>query len=146
MRTPEFGYRSIHYIVQLSEKVSDLAGIAFPLTIVRGADGYKAEIQVRTMAEHVLASGLHDRLYKVPIIVPEPLKRENARLAAILESVDARYSALAAGIDAYLGHYSAYLSKTGIRDEIAILDARAGTRTTPPDESGLLSAWQSFID
>jgi ppGpp synthetase/RelA/SpoT-type nucleotidyltranferase len=123
LRTPEFGYRSIHYVVQLKPDASAQFGVALPAGVRRGPEGFKAEIQVRTLAEHVLASGLHDRLYKTPITVPESLKRENARLSATLESVDARYSALASGIDAYLGHYSAYLKKGEIAEEMLILEA-----------------------
>jgi ppGpp synthetase/RelA/SpoT-type nucleotidyltranferase len=123
LKVNEFGYRSIHYIVQIRDADEKLLGIAVPLDSRRGPDGFEAEIQVRTVAEHVLASGLHDRIYKTSITVPVALMRENARLSATLESVDGRFTTLSSGIDAYLGFYHAYLDSAGIERELAILRA-----------------------
>lgn len=122
LEATEFGYRSIHYVVWLKDRDTELEGLEIPPFIRAQPKRFKAEIQIRTLAEHVLASGLHDRLYKVRMPVPKPLQRESASLAAALESVDKRYAALAAGFDACLG-FSAYRKKSQIADERVLLEA-----------------------
>lgn len=121
LRTDQFGYLSVHYVVQLPEGLTELEGVALPAGIVTGPDGFKAEIQVRTLFEHAWANALHDRLYKVAIRVPASLQRDAAGLAATIETADTRISRLTQDIDSYLGHYAAYSSKEKLAEEITVL-------------------------
>ena len=82
LRTSEFGYRSIHYIV--IPRKAKILGVEIPDDI----RNLKAEIQVRTFHEHIWADILHDRIYKSSLNVTEEWKRESARLAAMLEEAD----------------------------------------------------------
>jgi ppGpp synthetase/RelA/SpoT-type nucleotidyltranferase len=89
----EFGYRSIHYIVTPK---SDL--------IIRNPKyqkfkSMKAEIQVRTLAEHIWADISHDRIYKTDLHIPDEWGREAARLSAMLEKADQSFAQMAQEID-----------------------------------------------
>jgi len=137
LKEDEFGYLSVHYVVQI--KVSDkrLEGLPVPADVKTGAQGFKAEIQVRTLLEHAWANTLHDRLYKVALKVPSPLKRDAAALAATMEEADTRFSRLSQTIDAYLGNYSAYLLEEQMTGEIEILKAARQYEDSPAGRAEL---------
>jgi ppGpp synthetase/RelA/SpoT-type nucleotidyltranferase len=78
----------MHFVIQIPERVLELEGVPVPKHVRTGEEGFKAEVQVRTMLEHVWATTLHDRLYKAGIQVPAALKREAASLAATVEKAD----------------------------------------------------------
>lgn len=120
LRVQEFGYLSIHYIVQF--KPGDCLGIKIPKEIQPTPDiPFKAEIQVRTMLQHGWAEVLHDRIYKNKIRVPDALKRDSGRLAAILEQGDKVINEVVDRIDAFKGDIGAYMEPDEIREEIAKL-------------------------
>ena len=115
LRVNEFGYRSVHYIVILTTKT--ILGVPIP----RELRGMRAEIQVRTLLQHMWANIAHDRVYKTKIKVPQKWIRESARLAALMESADHSYERMALNIDLYNTHYGALMSKDVIEREIEIL-------------------------
>jgi ppGpp synthetase/RelA/SpoT-type nucleotidyltranferase len=123
LNVDQFGYLSVHYVVSLDSSRSELEGVRYPRSIGTGPKGYRAEIQVRTMLEHVWADSLHDRLYKVAIQVPTVLQREAAGLAATIEATDFRLASLAGRIDNYLGHYSAYMTRARLAGEASVVEA-----------------------
>jgi putative GTP pyrophosphokinase len=80
----EFGYTSIHFVVEMPKswkKVPTLKDIV----------GLKAEIQVRTNAQHIWAAASHLLQYKNEASVPVPLRRSITRVAALLETVDLEF-------------------------------------------------------
>jgi ppGpp synthetase/RelA/SpoT-type nucleotidyltranferase len=93
LKVNEFGYRSIHYIVTL--KKDAILGIPVPAAV----KDKKAEIQVRTLAEHVWADISHDRIYKPDLVIPEEWRRQAARLSAILEDADIDFGNMSREID-----------------------------------------------
>ncbi len=116
----EFGYLSIHYIVQL--KAGTILGIVVPDDILPNDEiPFKAEIQVRTLLQHTWADTFHDRLYKNNIKKPKSLERDVARVAAILEEADNLISKETSMIDDFIVDIGAYLSKKEIEKEIDIL-------------------------
>jgi ppGpp synthetase/RelA/SpoT-type nucleotidyltranferase len=80
----QFGYSSLHYIIQLPDE-----WLAVPT--LRGLKGLKAEIQVRTAAQHIWAASSHVLQYKQEMNVPPPLKRTIYRISALLETVDLEF-------------------------------------------------------
>lgn len=80
----QFGYQSSHYIVQIPEAW---------LTIPSFADleGLRAEIQVRTLAQHIWAAASHKLQYKHEETVPPPMRRTIYRVSALLETVDLEF-------------------------------------------------------
>ena len=68
LKPTEFGYRSVHYIVQFKPGVFPTEHVA--VTVPAEVYGLKAEIQVRTLLEHAWAGFGHDRVYKSAFAVP----------------------------------------------------------------------------
>ena len=97
--TERFGYRAVHYIVEI--KKDKPAGVKIPRHLI----GLKAEIQVRTIAQHAWADIAHDRLYKGACEVSDYWKRESNRVAALLEAADEEFQRLVEGISFYEAHW-----------------------------------------
>jgi ppGpp synthetase/RelA/SpoT-type nucleotidyltranferase len=83
----EFGYQSRHYQVRIP---SDW--LAVP-SFAEFAD-MRAEIQVRTAAQHIWAATSHLLQYKKDRAVPPVLRRSIYRLSALLETVDLEFERL----------------------------------------------------
>ena len=116
LKEDQFGYRSIHYIVQMSK--DEIVGI----DTKRGEIGKrKAEIQVRTISQHAWPTITHDRLYKASFEVPGHLKRSGHRIAALLEEADIAFDNFETMFESYMGDYAAYMKPEKIQDEIKIM-------------------------
>ena len=114
LKSQEFGYLSIHYVVEVKKGIHDILGIEIPPQI----RGRRAEIQVRTLLEHAWAAISHDRVYKSDFDPPETWKRELAALAAMLENADNAFSRIVEGIEAFKVDFGAYMSEDDITREI----------------------------
>lgn len=77
----EFGYQSVHFQIGLTAKLRELKTF-------RECGNLNAEIQVRTLAQHLWASASHTLQYKNAHNTPKPFRRTLTRLAALLETVD----------------------------------------------------------
>jgi len=118
MKTGEFGYNGVHYIVELCR--AKILGVDVPAEIqsVAGKRSYKAEIQVHTALQNVWSTIGHDRLYKTQVKVPESLKREVHSVAATLESLDRAFARSIESLDRYIRHFEAYRRPAELEDEI----------------------------
>ena len=124
LRASEFGYRGVHLIVELRRDRS-------PATELSARDrksllGLKAEIQIRTIAQHAWSDIGHDRLYKSAFNVPETFQRDAARIAALLEGADDAFSRMAAGIDSLRNNVMVYMDQTKAEEEINRLHLLSG--------------------
>jgi ppGpp synthetase/RelA/SpoT-type nucleotidyltranferase len=132
LKETEFGYRSLHYIVQVHQP--SILGAQVPAKVI--AKGLKAEIQVRTVAQHAWAATMHDRLYKPPFQIPTRLRRLGHRIAALLEDADEALNEFERGIQPFLGSYSAYMKPSELDKEIKIvklvLDVEAKAENKDP--------------
>jgi ppGpp synthetase/RelA/SpoT-type nucleotidyltranferase len=115
LQTAEFGYLSVHFVVQV--KGDSILGIPVPKEI----GDRKAEVQVRTLLQHAYAGVTHDRLYKSEFAPPEHLKRDLARVAAILEEADGTLAQGVERLDAYKLNYGTFLEKEDREKEIKAL-------------------------
>lgn len=121
LRKNEFGYRSLHYIVQC--RPGNCLDVKVPKEILPRPDiPFKAEIQVRTVLQHGWSEVLHDRIYKNSIKVPALLEREGARLAALLEEGDWLISRVVRDIDSFVVDIGAHMPEEKIREELINLD------------------------
>lgn len=77
----QFGYSSKHFIVRLPR-----AWLTMPTFTQLG--NLQAEIQVRTVAQHIWAAASHKLQYKQEQNVPLPVRRSISRVSALLETVD----------------------------------------------------------
>jgi ppGpp synthetase/RelA/SpoT-type nucleotidyltranferase len=114
----EFGYRDMHYIVQLRPA----SCVAISKKERRSIAKRKAEIQVRTWVQHAWADTLHDRMYKPRLKPSEEMERTGALLAALMEDGDEAFNRLAIAVDNMLANYTAHTPKDQIAREIAIQD------------------------
>ncbi len=126
LRAGEFGYRGIHLVVQFKPHAPSqgLLGESISNDVLPQPDRpMKAEIQVRTIAQHVWADIGHDRLYKSAFQVPDVWRREAARVAALLESADDTFGQLVERVDAYRNNYDAYRHREQMLEELERLTA-----------------------
>lgn len=91
----QFGYQSNHYIVRIPERWAELPSYS-------GLRSLTAEIQVRTVAQHIWAAASHKLQYKREASVPPALRRTIHRVSALLETVDLEFSRVLAERDHYL--------------------------------------------
>jgi putative GTP pyrophosphokinase len=87
MDPDRFGYLSLHYVVELSPDRSKMSEY-------RRFAGMKAEIQIRSLLQHVWAETQHDLGYKSRRSVPRVIRRRFARLAGMFEIADDEFVAL----------------------------------------------------
>jgi putative GTP pyrophosphokinase len=84
LKADQFGYSSIHFVIELPEK-----WLSVPtLSKMRGL---RAEIQIRTTAQHIWAAASHTLQYKHEESVPPPIRRAIHRVSALLETVDLEF-------------------------------------------------------
>ncbi len=113
-----FGYRDMHYIVELPpERDADFGVTAEE----RQAIGRRrAEIQVRTWLQHAWADTLHDRIYKTRFTLSSDVVRTGALLAALMEEGDRTFDRLADDLDGLIANYTAFAEKRDVEKEVAI--------------------------
>ncbi len=87
LKEDQFGYNSIHFVVTIPEEWKNVPTL-------KGLDGFKAEIQVRTLPQHTWAEASKELQYKQEQNVPKPLLRSIGRISALLETVDLEFERL----------------------------------------------------
>jgi len=117
LKPSEFGYRSIHYVVQFKEGSNIFQNS--DLKIPKSLFGLKAEIQVRTFLEHSWADFCHDIIYKSDFPVPQTWQREGATLAAMLEQVDQHFGHIVENVGRYSTSYGTYMTPDEISEKIS---------------------------
>jgi ppGpp synthetase/RelA/SpoT-type nucleotidyltranferase len=113
-----FGYRDMHYIVQLCPDRCRTLGVKEGER--RQIDDRKAEIQVRTWVQHAWADTLHDRMYKNDLKVSAELVRTGNLQAALMEEGDRIFDQLANELDGLIANYTAFATKEQVKNEIKI--------------------------
>lgn len=131
LRPSEFGYLSMHFVVQVGD--GEIEGVKIPADI----GDRKAEIQVRTLLQHAWSDISHDRLYKNSATIPERWHREAARVAAVLEDADQILRRFAAGVDAYNLHYGVFLNKDEREKEIKALETILANEPLPDNKPSI---------
>lgn len=91
----QFGYQSIHVVVTLPNAWLSVPSLA-PFK------GFKAEIQIRTLAQHIWAAASHVLQYKRESSVPLPVRRSIHRVSALLETVDLEFDRVLDDKEEYL--------------------------------------------
>jgi ppGpp synthetase/RelA/SpoT-type nucleotidyltranferase len=115
LRPTEFGYRSVHLIVQAPR--GKILGVSIPPKI----GCRKAEIQVRTVVQHAWAEVSHNLIYKSEFQVPPELERDCNRTAALLENADKDFGQLVHDLEHYRLDHGSYLTAAQMKAEIATL-------------------------
>lgn len=90
----QFGYSSTHFVVEvLSEWLE--------VPTLQRFEGLKAELQVRTVAQHLWAASSQVLQYKKEVSVPRPVRRAIYRVSALLEMIDLEFERVLADRDKY---------------------------------------------
>lgn len=89
-----FGYKSLHYVVSLSDSRKELKEYS-------NYHDFKAEIQIRSILQHSWAEIEHDIGYKSAITVPDIVRRDFYRVAALLEIADIEFVKIKNTLDSY---------------------------------------------
>lgn len=95
LQSNQFGYQSNHYIVKIPQdwlKIPSYADLG----------EISAELQVRTLSQHIWAAASHKLQYKREESVPRPLLRSINRVSALLETVDLEFSRLLVDRETYV--------------------------------------------
>lgn len=120
LKPTEFGYRSVHYIIQMDPDFDyqEKYNIKVPVSVY----GLYAEIQVRTLLEHAWADLYHKWAYKNEFDIPAKMQREMAGISARLEAADNSFSGVQEELKNYYTSYGAYLDSEQLIKEIAKLE------------------------
>lgn len=131
LKDDQFGYASIHFIVQLPK-----AWLTVPTMATLA--GVRAEIQVRTLAQHIWAAASHTFQYKSEQSVPHALRRTIYRVSALLETVDLELERLVADRESYRTALEAAGAKTtgalDVDSLAAVLDEILPSQNKATDE------------
>jgi len=128
LKVSEFGYRSIHYIV--TPKKDNILDVP----VAEKFKSMKAEIQVRTLAEHLWADISHDRLYKTTLKIPDKWRRDAARLSALLEDADNDFNKWAHEIDSLALVYALQVENEKAKTEVETLNTLISIQASNVDE------------
>ncbi|HEY0710723.1 MAG TPA: RelA/SpoT domain-containing protein, partial [Polyangia bacterium] len=90
-----FGYQSLHYLIRVPA-----AWLKLPM--FRNCEGLTAELQLRTLAQHMWAAASHKLQYKREASVPAPVRRSIHRVSALLETVDLEFERVLTAREEYL--------------------------------------------
>lgn len=138
----QFGYQSLHYVARFP------AGWLSIPTFHEFSD-LRAEIQIRTVAQHIWAASSHKLQYKHEQSVPEPLRRSIYRVSALLETVDLEFDRLLAERESYVEQQASSSSKDDVLN-VDILGSvltellPAQNKKEPEDYADLLVDLQHF--
>jgi ppGpp synthetase/RelA/SpoT-type nucleotidyltranferase len=158
LRSAEFGYRSVHYVVALAPGRGPGDAVApellgFDCSTCGVRHRLKAEIQVRTTVQHAWADFAHDVTYKGSFRLPERIERGIAGLAAALEDVDRSFQRIQQELETFTTGDGGYLDEAHAREERELLEA---VRVHLPTDQVLaarsarlsmrLGEWQRAID
>ena len=84
LKEDQFGYASVHFVVSVPDM-----WVSVPT--LEGLTDMLAEIQIRTVAQHLWAEASQSLQYKQEQSVPIPVRRAVARVAAMLEVIDLEF-------------------------------------------------------
>jgi ppGpp synthetase/RelA/SpoT-type nucleotidyltranferase len=136
----QFGYSSFHIVIKMPENW-------FDLPTLKGFKELKAEIQIRTLAQHTWAAASHVLQYKSEENVPKSILRAIYRVSAILEIVDVEFERFLEEREQYIHQLNNFsseeLSKTILNVNILekILD-----EYFPPENKTLDEDYSELLD
>lgn len=127
-----FGYRSVHYVIQgIKPELRDWK------LKHEDIEGLKAELQIRTIAEHCWADIGHDRVFKSGFDVPDQWKRQFSLTSALLEDVDEAFSRAIQGLKVYQTGDGRFLNRRRLEEELSRLQKIAPHVTEDPEKIAL---------
>lgn len=112
----KFGYQSRHYIIKIPKEWLKVPSF-------KPFKNFKAEIQLRTLSQHIWAATSHKLQYKNEDSVPMPLRRALNRASALLEVVDLEFERILIGREAYVETLNENSKNNLTQDELLNVDS-----------------------
>lgn len=133
----QFGYSSMHYQVRVPD-----SWIVIPT--FRAFRSFQAEIQVRTLAQHMWAAASHELQYKQEESVPDHMRRAIHRISSLLELVDTEYDRLLNERDQYRSQIQAEARDRTLNSDVleAVLDKRLPRKNKRGYEPYSMLVWE----
>ena len=111
----KFGYQSRHYIIKIPKSWLKVPSFM-------SCKDYRAEIQVRTLSQHIWAATSHKLQYKHEQSVPIQLKRALNRASAMLEVVDLEFERILIERENYVDSLNEKSDEDLAKDELLNVD------------------------
>lgn len=133
----QFGYQSLHLIVK-----PPLSWLSVPS--FSGFHHLEAEIQIRTLAQHMWAAASHELQYKQEEGVPPPVRRAIHRVSALLETVDLEFERVLSERETYRSSVLDTTQEHSLNSDLleALLDQLFPRRNKEGFESYSLLLWE----
>lgn len=133
----QFGYSSVHYQIRVPD-----SWITVPT--FKAFQGFEAEVQVRTLSQHMWAAASHKLQYKQEGSVPEHMRRAIHRISSLLELIDSEYERLLTERDNYRSEVrgSQHIGRLNTDVLEAILDARLPKQNKAGYEPYSMLVWE----
>lgn len=112
----KFGYQSRHYIIKIPNKWLEVPTF-------KAFQNFKAEIQLRTLSQHIWAATSHKLQYKNEDSVPISLRRALNRASALLEVVDLEFERILIGREGYVETLNEKSRSNLTQDELLNVDS-----------------------
>jgi putative GTP pyrophosphokinase len=129
LKEESFGYQSIHFTVRLP-------GSWLSVPTLADLGDIRAEIQVRTLAQHMWAAASHVLQYKQEASVPPPVRRAIHRASALLETVDLEFDRVLDARSSYVAATDAATSSESLNVDLlaAVLAEKLPEKNRSADE------------
>lgn len=112
----KFGYQSRHYIIKIPNEWLEVPSF-------KSFKNFKAEIQLRTLSQHIWAATSHKLQYKNEDSVPISLRRALNRASALLEVVDLEFERILIGREGYVENLNEKSKSNLTQDEFLNVDS-----------------------
>jgi ppGpp synthetase/RelA/SpoT-type nucleotidyltranferase len=136
LKEDQFGYSSIHFVIELPEE-----WLALPT--FTAFSKFRAEIQVRTVAQHIWATASHTLQYKQEKSVPATVLRSIYRVSALLETVDLEFERVLSERDRYRSELDTFASGNILNVDLLekLLD-----KLLPPENKGKDEPYSELLE
>ncbi len=128
-----FGYQSVHVVLR---DPAPNGGEGPTAAASEASPPLRAEVQIRSLAQHIWAAASHDLQYKKERAVPKPLRRTIQRVSALLETIDLELERVLAEREDYLAEVETDAGQLLLDIDILrkLLDQRLPSANRDPDE------------
>ncbi len=136
----EFGYSSVHFIAEPPTSWQSMPTF-------KKAVGFRAEIQVRSGAQHIWASASRVLQYRQEQSVPPPVRRAINRVSALLEMADLEFERVLTERTSYVAHVKTDSASEELNVDLLakILDEHLPSENKSPESENYAALLQELI-
>lgn len=137
----KFGYQSRHYIIKIPESWLKVPSFS-------ACKDFRAEVQVRTLSQHIWAATSHKLQYKHEESVPVQLRRALNRASAMLEVVDLEFERILIERNGYIDSLNEKSNNNLTQDELLNVDSLmfVAAKYLPPENSRIDEPFDALLN